>query len=89
MTRQLMASLVVLCPLSFHCHKGPRPDERPNILNQLMNLAEDEKFKAITEELSRQLNEELTRTADPRIQGRHEEVFYIPRYKNLERRETR
>jgi len=56
---------------------------------QLMNLAEDEKFKAIKEELSRELKEELTRTGDPRIQGRHEEVFYIPHYKNLEQRETR
>lgn len=32
--------------------------------------------------LSKDLDYELRRTGDPRIMGKHEEVFYIPHYEN-------
>jgi uncharacterized sulfatase len=53
---------------------------------QLTNLTDNADYSSIKERLSRELDEELTRTGDPRFADRHEEVFYIPHYKNVERR---
>lgn len=69
---------------------GTRPAEElydvKNDPYQLQNLAEDEDYAAVKEKLSSELGEELKRTGDPRWDGRHEEVFYIPHYKNEELR---
>jgi len=71
---------------------GPRPAEELYDVRkdpyQLHNLALEAHYSSITARLSAELESELKRTGDPRIRGRHEEVFYIPHYENQEKRTT-
>lgn len=65
---------------------GKRPGEELYSIKkdpyQLQNLAENPEFSGIKDQLSKDLDQELRRTGDPRILGRHEEVFYIPHSEN-------
>jgi uncharacterized sulfatase len=74
----------------FHRVAGPRPEEELYDVRadpyQLENLAGDSGYAELLATLSTMLEEELTRTGDPRIEGRHEEVFYEPHYQNVESR---
>jgi hypothetical protein len=85
------------CLLSFLtlcCGKEPQADERPSILILTADdwnwpqsaEVRDPNINIPKERLSRELDEELTRTGDPRFAARHEEVFYIPHYRNVEQR---
>ena len=49
---------------------------------QLHNAAGDPAFASVRDSLAAELEAELRRTGDPRIEGRHEEVFYIPHEEN-------
>ncbi len=49
---------------------------------QLNNVARDPDYDSIRDSLAAELDAELRRTGDPRIEGRHEEVFYVPHQEN-------
>jgi arylsulfatase A-like enzyme len=53
---------------------------------QLENVAADEAYAAVRAHLAAELDAELRRTGDPRVEGRHEQVFYIPHRENAQRR---
>lgn len=53
---------------------------------QLNNVAGQAEYAAIRELLAEELDTELRRTGDPRVDGRHEEVFYIPHQENAQLR---
>jgi len=53
---------------------------------QLTNVADAAEYAAIRDRLAGELEAELRRTGDPRIDDRHEEVFYIPHQQNAEAR---
>jgi arylsulfatase A-like enzyme len=65
---------------------GVRPPEELYVLNedpyQLHNVAGDAAYAGIREQLAAELEAELRRTGDPRVDGRHDEVFYIPHQEN-------
>ena len=54
---------------------------------QLNNVAGQAEYAAVRELLSGELDTELRRTGDPRVDGRHEEVFYIPHQENVQLRQ--
>lgn len=65
---------------------GPRPpDELYDLAAdpfQLLNVAAEASYLEVREALAAELEAELRRTGDPRIVGRHEEVFYTPHREN-------
>jgi len=65
---------------------GARPSEELYDLAadpyQLDNVAAASAYEAIRDLLATELDTELRRTGDPRVDGRHEEVFYIPHQEN-------
>ena len=54
---------------------------------QLDNVAGDAAYASVRESLAGELDAELRRTGDPRVDGRHEEVFYIPHQENARLRD--
>ncbi len=72
---------------------GQRPPEElydvRKDLYQLNNLAADPDYAQIKEKLSANLIAELKRTADPRIEGKHEEIFYIPHNEHIKARQQK
>jgi uncharacterized sulfatase len=49
---------------------------------QLNNVAGEAGYASVRDRLASELEAELRRTGDPRIDGRHEEVFYVPHLEN-------
>lgn len=70
---------------------GKRPREElyfiKNDLFQLHNLAQDPEYAELKATLSKELEAKLRDTQDPRIMGRHDEIFYIPHYENEKKRQ--
>jgi len=65
---------------------GKRPAEELYDLSadpfQLHNIADDAGYASVRGLLASELEAELRRTGDPRVEGLHEEVFYIPHQEN-------
>lgn len=70
--------------------EGPRPSEELYVLAddpyQLVNVADDPSYAEIRNRVATELEAELRRTGDPRIDDRHEEVFYLPHQRQAEAR---
>jgi len=81
-------SVMALDPASAMYQRivGSRPSEELYDLAadpyQLNNVAGETAYAAIRDLLASELDAELRRTGDPRVEGRHEEVFYIPHRDN-------
>ncbi len=81
-------SVLALDPASAMYQRivGARPSEELYDLAadpyQLDNVAAASAYEAIRDLLATELDAELRRTGDPRVDGRHEEVFYIPHQEN-------
>jgi uncharacterized sulfatase len=81
-------SVLALDPASAMYQRiaGARPAEELYDLAadpyQLDNVAAATAYGAIRDRFTAELDAELRRTGDPRVDGRHEEVFYIPHQEN-------